>query len=77
MDKLVEECNENIDEAKLTKVALFVHVNECVCSYTVFIVLGVIVVTICIGIGPYFTYKYIKRNKNVSIYDYLCQAKTY
>ena len=59
------------------EVALFEHVNECVCSYTVFIVLGVIVVTICIGIGPYFTYKYIKRNKNVSIYDYLCQARIY
>ena len=35
VDKLVEECNENIDEAKLTEVALFEHVNECVCSYIV------------------------------------------
>ena len=32
MDKLVEECNENIDKAKLTEVALFKHKNECVCS---------------------------------------------
>ena len=59
-------------------VALFEHVNDCVCSYTVFIVLGVIVLTICIGFGAYFTYKYIKRNKeNVSIYDYVYQAKNY
>ena len=78
VDKLVEECGENIDEAKLTKIALFEHVNECVCSYTVFIVLGVIALTICIKIGAYFTYKYIKRNKeNVSIYDYVYQAKNY
>ena len=78
VDKLVEECNENIDEAKLTEVALFEHVNECICSYTVFIVLSVIVPTICIGIGAYFTYKYIKRNKeDVSIYDYVYQAKNY
>ena len=48
VDKLVEECNENIDEAKLTEIALFEHVNECVCFYTVFIVLSVIALTICI-----------------------------
>ena len=51
VDKLVEECNENIDEEKLTELALFEHKNECTCYYTVFIVLGVIVLTICIGIG--------------------------
>ena len=48
----------NFDEVKLTGIALFEHGNECVCSYTVCIVLGVIVLTICIGIGAYFTYKY-------------------
>ena len=48
VDKLVEECGENIDEAKLTEIDLFEHVNECVCSYTVFIVLSVIALTICI-----------------------------
>ena len=78
VDKLAEEYTENIDEAKLTGIALFEHGNECVCSYTVCIVLGVIVLTICIGIGAYFTYKYIKHNKeNVSIYDYVYQAKNY
>ena len=78
VDKLVEECNENIDEAKLTEIALFEHKNECVCYYTVFIVLAVIALTVSIGIGAYFTYKYIKRNKeNVSIYDYVYQGKNY
>ena len=43
IDKLVEECNENIDEAKLTEIALFEHENKCVRYYKVFIVLGVIV----------------------------------
>ena len=78
VDKLVEECNENIDEAKLTEVALFEHVNESVCSYTVCIILGVIALTIRIGIGAYFTYKYINRNKeNASRYDYTYQEKKY
>ena len=78
VDKLVEECSENIDEAKLSEIALFEHVNECVCSYTVCIVLGVIALIIWIGIGAYFTYKYINRNKeNVSKYDYTYHAKNY
>ena len=51
VDKLVEECSENIDEIKLTEVALFEHRNECVCSYTVFIVLPVIALTVSFGIG--------------------------
>ena len=78
VDKLVEECNGNTDEAKLVTIALFEHVNVCVCSYTVFIVLGVIALTICIGIGAYSTYKYISHNKeNVSICDYIYQTKNY
>ena len=78
MDKLVEECSENVDEGKLTKIALFENVDEWVCSYTVCIVFAVIALTICLGIGAYFTYKYISRNKeNVSIYDHVYRAKNY
>ena len=78
VDKLTKECTENIDEAKLTGIALFKHGNGSACSYTVCIVLGVIALTICIGIGVYFTYKYINRKKeNVSKYDYIYQAKNY
>ena len=51
VDKLVEECTKNIDEAQLAEIALFKHGNECVCCYTVFIVLAVIVLTVNIGIG--------------------------
>ena len=47
VDKLVEwnsaeECTENINEVKITGMALFHHENEFVCSYTVSIVLTVI-----------------------------------
>ena len=62
VDILVEECNGNIDEAELTKIALFEHGNECVCSYIVFIVLSVITLTVSVGAGAYSTYKYISRN---------------
>ena len=76
VDKLVEECSEDTDEAKLSEVYLFEHITECVCSYTVCIVLAVIALTVSIRIGAYFTYKYISRNKgNVSIYVYVYQAK--
>ena len=79
VDKLVEECNENIDEEKLTKIDSFEHKNECTCYYTVFIVLSVIVLTIYIEIGAYFLYyKYMNYNKeNVSVYDYVYHAKNY
>ena len=40
--------------------------------------MDIIALTASIGIAAYFTYKYIKRNKeNVSIYDYVYQAKNY
>ena len=71
VEKLVEECNENIDEAKLTEIALFEHKIDCVCCYTAFIVLGVIALPICIGISTCFVYyKYMNHNrKNISLYD--------
>ena len=78
VDKLTEERTENIDEAKLARIALLEHGSECVCSYTVCIVLAEIALTVSIGIGAYFTYKYTNRNKeNVFKYDYTYQAKNY
>ena len=56
VEKLVQECNENNDEAKLTEIALFKHKDECACYYKVFFVVGVIVLTICIGISTYFLF---------------------
>ena len=56
VDKLADECNEDIHEEKLTEIDLFEHKNECACYYTVSIVLSVIVLRICIGISTYFAY---------------------
>ena len=39
------------------------HGNECVCSYTVCIVLAVISLTFSIGNSAYFTYRYRNRKK--------------
>ena len=76
VDKLVEECNENADEEKLTEIALLEHKREWACYYTVFIVLGVISLTICIEISAYYTYNYISCNKeDFSVYDYVYHAK--
>ena len=79
VDKLVEECNENIDEAKLTEVALSEHRKGCVCLHSLYC-LGCNSLNNLhwgIGVGTYFTYKYIKCNKGNVIYDYICQAKNY
>ena len=77
-DKWVEECAQNIDEAKLAGIALFEHGNDCVCSYTVCIVLAVKALTVSVGIDANFTYKYMNRDKeNVSSFDYVYQPKNY
>ena len=70
VDKLIEECNENIKETSLIKI------NSTKCKHIscmLYIVLFSIIFTINIGIATYFVYyKYIDRNKeNVSVYDYI------
>ena len=74
---MVEECSENIDEAKLTRIALFERGNECVCFYSLY----------CLGCNSLnnlhwdwclFYYKYMNHNKEIiSKYDYVYQAKNY
>ena len=74
IDKLVEECNEIVEEVKL------IGKNEDKCSSSILhIVLFSIIFTINVGIATYFVpYKYINRNKeNFSKYDYAYQAKNY
>ena len=64
VDKLVEECAENIDEVKISGMALFERRNECKSSCRIYVVLIVIVFTISIGIGTYFIYyKYMNHDK--------------
>ena len=58
VDKLVEyssaeEYTENVDEVKPA------DENECVCSYKICAVMAVTALAVSIGIGAYFTYKYM------------------
>ena len=55
VDKLIEECTENINEAEITSEN--VHKNKC-SSCTLYIVLFSVIFTIKIGIGTYFAYFY-------------------
>ena len=74
VDKLVAECNENVDEVKIaeinsTELHSAGHENVRVCSYTICVILAVIALAISIGIGAYFAYsrwylkKYVTRIK--------------
>ena len=78
IDKLIEECTENIDEVKIAECNSIVNIHKC-SSCTLYIVLLSIIYTINIGIATYFAYyKYMNRNKeNVSRYDYVYQATNY
>ena len=76
IDKLVEECNEIVEETSLVKI------NSAKCKYNsciLYIVLFSIFFTINTGTGTYFVYyKYKNHNKeNVSIYNYVYQTKYY
>ena len=76
IDKLIEECNENIKETNLNKInSTKYKSNSCI----LYIVLFSIFFTINIGIATYYVYyKYINYNKeNVSAYDYVYQRKNY
>ena len=61
VDKSVEEYTENVYEVKIAEIVLFEHENECLCSYTICAILAVIILTISIGAGAYFAYKYMNH----------------
>ena len=75
VDKLIEECNENINEE-----VKILDKNEAKCSSCIlYIALFSLFFAINIGIATYFVYcKYMNRNKeNVYVYDYVYQRKNY
>ena len=76
VDKLTEECTENIDEVKIASENE--HKNKC-SSCILYIVLFSVLFTINAGIATYFVYyKYMNHNEeNISGYDYFYQAKRY
>ena len=65
VNKLVEECNETIDEVKLTKISIAENENSYKHKFCIlYIALFSICFIINVGIGTYFVYyKYTNRNK--------------
>ena len=67
VDKLVEECTENVEEVKLAKITLAEDENKHICSScTLYIVLFSITFTVNVEICDYFvSYKYMNRDKEI------------
>ena len=74
IDKLIDECNETVDEVKITSESK----NKCN-SCIMYIALFSMFFTINVGIAAYFVYyKYMNHNKETaSRYDYVYYAKNY
>ena len=71
--KLVEECTENVEEAKITEITLTKNIHKSSsCTLCTFF-------TNNIGIATYFVYyKYMNHNKKTAPrYDYVYQATNY
>ena len=67
VDKLVEECTENIDELKITNIILAEYESRRGCSScTLYIVLFLILFRINVGIGSYFLYFHWHLKKDVT-----------
>ena len=64
IDKLIEECTENVEEVKLAKITSTKNKNKYKCSSCIlYIVLFRIISTINIGIAAYFVFcKYMNRD---------------
>ena len=62
VDKLVEECTEDIDDVKLARITSSEDKNNHKCSSCMlYIVLFLKFFTINVGIGIYFAYKYMNH----------------
>ena len=77
VDKLVEECTENVKEEKKTGTTLCENENKHkFCSYTLYIVLFLIIFTINIGIGMHFTYFYWYLKKDILLVEFNTRTQT-
>ena len=67
VDKLVDECTETVEEVKIAQITLAENENSYKCtSCTVYVVLMIVVFTLCVGISTYFVYCNWSLVKNVS-----------
>ena len=77
VDKLVDECAETVEEVKLAKITLAENENKYKCSScTLYIVLMIVVFTICAGISTYFVYNNWSLVKNVSRIKFNTRTQT-
>ena len=65
VNKLIDDCNETIDEVKLTKITFAENENSCKCNTCIlYIVLFSIFFSVNVGIATYFVYyKYLNHNE--------------
>ena len=77
VDKLVEECTENVKEEKITEITLCKNENKHKCSsWTLYIVLFSLIFTINVGIGIYFTYFYWYLKKDIPRVEFNTRTQT-
>ena len=80
VDKLVKECTENVKEEKITEITSCKNENKHKCSsYTLYIVLFLIIFTMNIGIGTYFVYSrwYLKKDDASFVLDTRTETRIY
>ena len=77
VDKLVEQCTENVEEVKLAKISLSQDENKHkYSSCTLYILLFLILFTINIGVGTYFVYFYWYLKKDVPRVEFGTRTQT-
>ena len=77
VDKLVEVCTETVEKVKLAKITLAENENRYkYSSCTLYIVVMIVVFTICAGIGTYFFYYNWSLVKNVSCIKFNTHTQT-
>ena len=78
VDKLVEECTENVKEATITEITLCENENKHKCnSCTLYIVLFSVVFTINVGTGTYFVYSHwYLKNDDAGVLPDTCTETT-
>ena len=80
IDKLVDECTENIEETRLVEKTSAKNENKHKCSScTLYIILFSIIFTINVGIGTYFAYFhwYLKKYNARDILDTRTETTIY
>ena len=77
VDKLVEECIENVDEVKIAKITLVENENKHKCSpCTLYIVLFLVLFTINFGIATYFVWLHLYLKKDVPRVEFGTRTQT-